>query len=302
MKKLILLVGVVSLVAAACASTDDVVSTVNGVDISRSSVESLVRDDGAGFSDQDFATYLSVVIQWEAADQAATQQYGVEITEEQIDERVDQLVADSAPGATLEEYLVSVNATEDGMRSFAESLLVQEAVQAEVVSTLDPVTDIDIADEIAAFPLDWTQVCASHILVETEGEAADLKTQLDGGADFAGLATEFSIDQGSAVQGGDLGCASPPNFVEPFAEATMSAELGVVTDPVETEFGYHLILVTDRIEMPADNVRQYLEQTRSQDALNAWFSDIIESADITVAGGVGEWVTDPSPQVLVVSN
>jgi len=299
MKKLILLVGVISLVAAACASTDEVVSTVNGVDISRSSVESLVRDEGAGFSDQDFATYLSVVIQWEAADQAATEQYAVDITEEQVDERVDELVADSAPGATLEDYLISVNATESGMRSFAESLLVQEAVQAEVVSTLGPVTDADIADEIAAFPLEWTQVCASHILVETEAEAADLKTQLDGGADFVALATEFSIDPGSAVQGGDLGCSTPAGFVGPFADATMAAELGVVTDPVETEFGYHLILVTDRLEMPADNVRQYLEQTRSQDALNEWFSGIIESADITVADGVGEWVTDPTPQVLV---
>jgi foldase protein PrsA len=299
MKKAILLAGVFSLVLAACASADEVVSTVNGVEISRSSVESLVRDPGSGFSDQDFATYLSVVIQWEAADQAATEQYGVDVAEEQIDERVDQLVADSAPGATLEEYLVSVNATEDGMRSFAESLLVQETVQAEVASTLDPGTDEDIVDEIAAFPLDWTQVCASHILVATEGEAADIKAQLDGGADFSALATEFSIDPESAAQGGDLGCASPAVYAEPFAEATMSADIGVVTDPVETDFGYHLVLVTDRVDAPADGVRAYLEQTRAQDALNAWFADMSESTDITVAEDVGEWVTDPTPQVLV---
>jgi len=299
MKKLILLVGVLSLVAAACSSSDEVVSSVNGEDITRSSVESLVRDPGSGFSNQDFATYLGVVIQWEAADQAATEEFGIAVTEDQVDERVDQLVAESAQGATLEEYLVSVNATEGGLRSFAESLLVQEAVQAELSSGFDPVTDGDVAQEIAEFPADWTQVCASHILVETRGEADAVKAQLDAGGDFAAIATEVSIDSGSAPTGGDLGCASPSGFVEPFAEATMTAELGTVTDPVETEFGYHLILVSDRVEAPTDAVRDYLVQTRSQDTLNDWFSAMIEEADITVAEGVGGWVTDPAPQVLV---
>jgi parvulin-like peptidyl-prolyl isomerase len=298
MKKLILLVGALSLVAAACSSSDEVVSSVNGEEITRTSVESLVRDSGDGFSNQDFATYLSVVIQWEAADQAATEEFGIAVTEEQIDERVDALVVESAPGATLEEYLESVNATESGLRSFAESLLVQEAIQDELSSQFIPITDEDIADEVAQFPADWTQVCASHILVETKDEAEDLKAQIDDGGDFAALAIEFSMDPGSGENGGDLGCAAPSGFVEPFAEAALSAELGEVTDPVETEFGYHLILVTDRIDAPTDAVQEYLEQTRSQDALNTWFDVMIKTADITVVDSVGEWVTDPTPQVL----
>ena len=298
MKKLILLVGVISLVAAACSGTDEVVSSVNGADITRSSVESLVRDAGDGFSNQDFATYLSVVIQWEAADQAATEEFGVDVSEEQIDERVDQLVAESAQGATLEEYLEAVNATDSGLRSFAESLLVQAAIESELSSDFDPVTDEDITQEVAQFPADWIQVCAAHILVETQEEANDIKTQLDDGGDFAALATEFSLDPGSGANGGDLGCASPSGFAGPFAEATLTAEFDTVTDPVETEFGYHLILVTDRIDAPTDAVRDYLEQTRSQNALDAWFAAMIEEADIIVIDSVGVWVTDPTPQVL----
>jgi parvulin-like peptidyl-prolyl isomerase len=298
MKKLILLVGVLALVAAACSSNDEVIASVDDEDITRSSVESLVRDAGDGFSDQDLATYLSVVIQWEAADQAATEEFGIEISEDQIDERVDELVAGSAQGASLDEYLESVNATESGLRSFAESLLVQDAITAELTSEFDPITDEDIALEVAQFPADWTQVCASHILVETEDEADDLKAQLDDGGDFAALATEFSIDTGSGANGGDLGCAPPSGFVEPFAQATMTAELGTITDPVETEFGYHLIIVSDRIDAPTDAVRDYLEQTQSQDALDIWFSAMIEDADVTVVESVGVWVTDPTPQVL----
>jgi foldase protein PrsA len=298
MKKLIVLVGALALVAAACSGTDEVVSAVNGEDISRSSVESLVRDSGDGFSNQDFATYLSVVIQWEAADQAATDEFDVEVTEEQIDQRVEDLVAASEHEGTLEEYLESVNATESGLRSFAESLIVQESVEAELVSGFEPITDDELAREVAEFPADWTQVCASHILVETKDEADDIKTQLDGGADFAAIATAVSIDPGSAENGGDLGCAAPSGLVEPFAEATLTAEIGVVTDPVETDFGYHVIIVSDRIDAPTDVVRDYLEGTRSQAALDAWFSAMIEAADITVIDSVGVWVTEPTPQVL----
>lgn len=298
MKRFVLVVGALSLVAAACSSSDEVVSSVNGEDISRSSVESLVRDAGDGFSNQDFATYLSVVIQWEAADQAAMSEFGIEVSEDQIDERVDQLVTNSAPGATLEEYLESVNATESGLRSFAESLLVQEAIEAELSSGFDPVTDEDIAQEVADFPADWTQVCASHILVATREEAEDVQRQLDEGGDFAALATELSLDTGSGANGGDLGCASPSGYVGPFAEATLTAELGTVTDPIETEFGYHLILVSDRFDAPAESVRDYLEQTRSQDVLAVWFDAMIGEAEITVVDSVGEWVTEPTPQVL----
>jgi foldase protein PrsA len=298
MKKLILLVGVISLVAAACSSSEEVVSSVNGEDITRSEVESLVRESGDVFSNQDFATYLSVVIQWEAANQAAIEEFGVAVTDDQIDGRVDELVAASGNETTLEEYLESVNATESGMRSFAASLLVQEAIEAELASDVDPVTDDEIALEITEFPADWTQVCSAHILVETRAEADDLKAQLDEGADFAALATEFSLDSGSGANGGDLGCVSPSGFVGPFAEATLAAELDTVTDPVETEFGFHLIVVNDRIEAATEDVREYLAQTRSQEVLGTWFTTMIEGADITVVDSVGVWVLDPTPQVL----
>lgn len=298
MKKLILLVGVISLVAAACSSSDEVVSSVNGADITRSEVESLVREPGDGFSNQDFATYLGVVIQWEAANQAAVEEFSIAVTDDQVDGRVDELVASSGPDATLEGYLESVNATESGMRSFAASLLVQEAIGAELVSDLDPVTDGDIAQEIANFPGDWTQVCTAHILVETRAEAVDLKAQLDDGGDFAALATEFSLDPGSGANGGDLGCAAPSGFVGPFAEATLAVELDTVTDPIETDFGFHLIVVNDRIEATTEDVRAYLAETRSQDALSTWFNAMIEGADITVIDSVGVWVLDPAPQVL----
>ncbi|GMR01685.1 MAG: peptidylprolyl isomerase [Acidimicrobiia bacterium] len=298
MKKIVVAAGALTILLAACSGSSEVVASVNGVDVSRAKVESMVRDAGSGFTTTDFATYLSVVIQWEAAEQAAAGRLGLEVAEGQVDDRVVQLVTEFDPSAELDDYLEAVNASESGIRNFARQLILQDAIQAELSGTTDPVTDDDVANEIAEFMLDWTQVCASHILVATEEEAVAGKARLDAGEGFADLAAELSLDTGSAATGGDLGCASPSEYVGPFAEATMSAEIGVVTEPVATEFGYHLILVTDRTEATDEEVRQYLEQSRMATAVDDWFLDVIKAANITVDEAVGEWVTDPNPRVI----
>jgi parvulin-like peptidyl-prolyl isomerase len=94
----------------------------------------------------------------------------------------------------------------------------------------------------------------SHILLESETEAQAIKQQLDSGADFESLARSTSSDTGSAPQGGFLGCADGQQFVEPFANAVATQPAGVVSDPVTTQFGSHLVLVSD--EPPAAAVQQ----------------------------------------------
>lgn len=100
---------------------------------------------------------------------------------------------------------------------------------------------------------------ASHILVETREEAEAIIDQLQDGADFAELAQEHSIDPGSS-NGGDLGWFSSDAMVAPFSEAVEQMEVGSFSsEPVETQFGWHVILVDDRreVEPPAlDTVRQ----------------------------------------------
>ena len=85
----------------------------------------------------------------------------------------------------------------------------------------------------------------SHILVDTEVEANAIKQALDQGGDFATIAKTNSKDA-SAKDGGKLGCIDGQNFVEPFATVAKTQPIGVVSDPVQTQFGYHLILVGDQ--------------------------------------------------------
>ncbi len=86
------------------------------------------------------------------------------------------------------------------------------------------------------------QVCASHILVADEAQALDLISQVEGGADFAGLAAEFSTDTGSGAQGGSLGCVPEGQYVPEFEAAVWQGAEGDLLGPIETQFGFHVIL------------------------------------------------------------
>ncbi|MHC4758115.1 MAG: peptidylprolyl isomerase [Planctomycetota bacterium] len=88
---------------------------------------------------------------------------------------------------------------------------------------------------------------ARHILVETEDQCNELKTQIEEGADFVELAKEHSQCP-SGQSGGDLGEFSPGQMVKEFDEIVFSAEIGKVHGPVQTQFGYHLIEITSRTE------------------------------------------------------
>lgn len=90
-----------------------------------------------------------------------------------------------------------------------------------------------------------TRASASHILVKTEQECITLKTQIDGGADFATLARQHSLCP-SKSQGGALGTFQPGQMVPEFDKVVFTGEVGKVHGPVKTQFGYHLVHITSR--------------------------------------------------------
>jgi len=105
------------------------------------------------------------------------------------------------------------------------------------------------------------EVRARHILVATEGEAKDIEAQLKNGADFATLAKEKSKDPGAA-EGGDLGYFTKDQMVPEFADAAFKLDKGQISDPVKTQFGWHIIKVEDKRIKPTptyDEVKTQLE-------------------------------------------
>jgi peptidyl-prolyl cis-trans isomerase C len=112
------------------------------------------------------------------------------------------------------------------------------------------------------------EVHARHILVATEGEAKDIEAQLKKGADFAALAKEKSKDPGAA-EGGDLGYFTKEQMVPEFAEAAFKLEKGQTSDPVKTQFGWHIIKLEDKRIKPTPTFDQVKGQLQSYVARRA---------------------------------
>jgi len=92
-----------------------------------------------------------------------------------------------------------------------------------------------------------SKASARHILVDSEEQCNELKSQIEGGTDFADIAKQFSSCP-SGAQGGDLGEFGPGQMVREFDEVVFSGDVGVVHGPVKTQFGYHLLEITSRTD------------------------------------------------------
>ncbi len=194
---------------------------------------------------------------------------------------LDQLIQQIAIAETIEDGLSmgSELALENERRAFlageALSAIAEGAVTDEALQTL--------YDERYASADPSQEYNAAHILVETEEAAQEVKTALDGGADFAELARERSTGP-SGPNGGDLGWFEKGMMVEPFEQAVVALEPGQISDPVETQFGWHVVKLNEvRLkEAPAiDDVRAELEEELQRQAVEDAVTAATDGAEIT---------------------
>ena len=306
MRKLASLAAFLAVAAAACGGGSGLVAaSVDGADITVGDVNSLIDSDGATVTKAQFAQFLSFSIQWEVIFPAAEADYGITTTDEEAIAEADRIFEEvAAEGQTREDFLSGRGVTEEFLLNIARQGLldieIREILTGEVA---DPTTEeVEAARQQAEIGL--TTACVSHILVETEEEAQEALDRLEAGEEFGALATELSTDTGSAANNGILPCSAPGEYVEPFRDAVLAATVGeVVPEPVESEFGFHVILVTDLQEPAAEDFPTDEELADSvRDAavieeLEAWFLGALEDADVTVGEEYGTWQANP-PQVV----
>lgn len=138
-----------------------------------------------------------------------------------------------------------------------------------------------LRDEVAEaigqdVPTTTLQVHARHILVETEEDAISATNRLAAGEDFGVLAQTVSIDTGTAPTGGDLGWFAEGDMVAGFQDAAFSLEVGQVSEPIETQFGWHIIEVLERGDRELEGGA--LSRARNR-AYNDWLTDIIANPE-----------------------
>jgi len=298
-KRLIPLLVVLGLVLAACGGSDEVAATVGTTDILASDVEQLAGQSGedADPSAQAFSQSLTTLITWSIAEQAAAEQFGYTPTDEEIQDQIDTVLL-TAEYDSLGDMAEAEGVAEVTLRRYIRQLMTQDEIYAELEATVEAPTAEAVSNELADAPLNWITVCASHILVATEEEAQNALARISDAEDFAAVATEISVDTQSALNGGSLGCAAAGIYAEPFAVASAEAPIGEVIGPVETQFGYHLILVTERANATDEEVAAAMTQQSIATLADAWFVAAIDSAVVVVTDGYGTWVTDPAPQIV----
>lgn len=155
------------------------------------------------------------------------------------------------------------------------------------------------SEEIAKAP-PTEELRASHILVKTEDEAKAIIKQLQGGADFAKLAKEKSTDTSSGGNGGDLGYFAEGDMVPEFYAATAKLKKGEYTkDPVKTQYGWHVIELTDRRTKPVPKFEEIKDQVKeqvTQELVSAWLAGMHKGAKIQKFGPDGKPIPDtPTP-------
>jgi peptidyl-prolyl cis-trans isomerase C len=144
-----------------------------------------------------------------------------------------------------------------------DKTLLDQYLEQEAKKAVTPEAARKLYDDTAKSVTPEQEVRARHILVESEDEAKTAQTRVKGGEDFAKVAGELSKDPGSKTDGGDLGFFTKDRMVEPFAEAAFKLEPGQVSDPVKSQFGWHVIKVEDRRSKPVPSFDEMKEQVET---------------------------------------
>ncbi|MGJ5151634.1 MULTISPECIES: peptidylprolyl isomerase [unclassified Bradyrhizobium] len=249
-----------SLLAAPARAADDanpVLAKVNGAEIRKSDVTLAEEELGQSLAQMDPATkdenVLSFLIDMKLVAKAAE----------------DKKVADT------EEFKKRLAFTRN--RLLMDSLLASEGKAATTPDAMKKVYE-EAAKQIGG----EQEVHARHILVETEDDAKAVKAELAKGADFAELAKKKSKDPG-ASDGGDLGFFTKEQMVPEFANVAFSLEPGKISDPVKTQFGWHVIKVEEkRSRKPPefDQVKGQIETYVTRKAQADYVGKLREAAKI----------------------
>ncbi len=177
------------------------------------------------------------------------------------------------------------------VEDFKKLTLISQLLEKEIEEKVK-VSDKDVKDYYETHKKDFTannQVKASHILVKTEEEAKGIAEQLKKGADFAKIARAKSIDAGSAKSGGDLGFFSRGQMVPEFENAAFNLKVGEVSGPVKSQYGYHIIKVTERKEgkvVEFEKIKGLLTQRltaeKQKEVFDSYINNLINSYKVDI--------------------
>ena len=300
MKKLSSIVILGALILAACGpGSGSVAATVDGSEITVGQVEDLIYVESGAVPKEQFAQFLAFQIQWEILANAVEAEYSFAPSEQEVLDEADNLyeqVPDKPEGQTREEFLQERSITELFLQNIGRQALTDVHIREELEEDAPEPTAEELEEARTVARASLTQVCASHILVDTAEEATEVRQRLDSGEEFGVIAQEVSTDVGSGANNGILQCTTADQYVPAFRDAVLVAPVGeVYEETVESTFGFHIITVTDRQDandgdLPTDEL--LIDDFKTQwvaTELRTWFDGIMVAATVTVDPEFGTW-------------
>jgi hypothetical protein len=280
-----------SLGLASCGTVPASAATVDGSDITRKDFErdlralaanpgllSLTGGTEASIEGEAARGWLSQLITWKAAENLLAA-HGLEPSFEAVDSITAQLDANEAA---------------KGLPQAMKDEVVRGAASMDSLALVPAPSAEELGAQYAVSPALTGALCARHILLDTEEEAKAVLAELDGGADFAELAKERSTEPAAAqtggALGGDDGNACLPvgtyqtQFDPDFTAGAMAAQVGTPTQPVKSQFGWHVILLR-----PYDEVAGDLATLVSSAPGDAALTGALATAEIDVDRRYGRW-------------
>jgi parvulin-like peptidyl-prolyl isomerase len=278
------------------------IATFEGGDVTQGELEAIAKQSGIAIPSKDDPQFeaaiqqiMPQVVGIEIA-KAYAKEHNITVSDKEVDKEISKIkeqVGDQARSSgqdmsnqeAYKQALKQNNITEDQLRDDLRENLPVQKVQQKVAGDAEP-SDREIQkyyekNKEAQFTTP-EQVCVRHILFnkDQKQKAEDIKKQLENDGDFAKLAKEYSQDPGSAEKGGDLGCLGKGETVPDFEEAAFGAKQGEIVGPVKTQFGYHILEVTEAkpkqirpLSEVESQIRSQLSAEKQSEAFSKWLED-----------------------------
>lgn len=292
----------VTLVAAGCGDSDEVpadaVAIVDGTTITRSSLDGLLSRAKKSYTAQKRAFPKAGTSEYQSLQTQAVaylvqrEEYareadklGIDVTDQQVAKKVDEVKKQYFGGsqAKFDKGLADQGYTKATLEEDIRSQLLTEGIYKKV-TTDAKVTDADVKSYYEKNRANYTvpeSRSVRHILVKSKADADRIRTELVNGGDFAALAKANSIDPGSKDAGGKL-TVSKGQTVAPFDKAAFSLDTNELSQPIKTQFGYHLIQPLAAVKAGSvtpfaqvkDQIQTQLESETKNTAVNKWVADV----------------------------
>ncbi|WP_438313659.1 foldase protein PrsA [Sporosarcina sp. FA9] len=273
-KKSLLKAGILSslLVVAVGCSNEESIASVEGDKITKDELyEVLVQSQGE--------KALAALID-EKVIALEVKKKKVKISDKEIDKELETYIENAGSQEAFKATLEQNGITEAQLK---ENIVQYLSIRKLIEPRID-ITDEEIKayfDENKAQLDQPESVEASHILVEDEATAKEVAQKIADGEDFAALAKEYSTDASNADKGGELGFFPRGKMVPEFDEAVFSMKLDTISEPIKTDFGYHIIKLTDKkeakeavLEDHKEDIKEGLFEEKLQGQYVEWLDEV----------------------------